>query len=420
MAWDYTNDYSSTILAYTSGAGAITVVSVTGLPASGKYFILKVDNEYFLCTSYTGLVLTVTGGQAGSTPANHSLGATITGCWIVPSVLDGIRADQSQVGIATSRPSSGMKKGDLYVTSDTGVLSIYNGSAWISQPFPSTFTDITITPSSTTSYSNPQGQGDRRATITVYISGRADLGYFPLMVDGVNLTNSGMGDWIINNGDYAKIYFGAPVLITEISVYAYDSQGSTILAKWWGSNDDASYTLLGSDVTYGDSSIVASPVVDSTISGNTTFYKYYKLIKDGGGGNFKPGEFTFKIAQAPSSTLCLTVNGESSFSNMILNGVTSQPPIVITHSATPVFDLSAGNIFSITLAENEVQSIANQTSGQLVLFLIYTGSGGFTFTWDSLVKGAMTISASALKCNVQLFISDGTNLYAVTPGVVGQ
>src|SRR5665647_2787882 len=93
MAWDYTNDYSSTILAYLSGAGTITVVSVTGLPASGKYFILKVDNEYFLCTSYTGLVLTVTGGQAGSTPANHSLGAAITGCWIVPQVLDGIKSD---------------------------------------------------------------------------------------------------------------------------------------------------------------------------------------------------------------------------------------------------------------------------------------------------------------------------------------
>ena len=93
MAWGYTNDYSSTILAYTSGAGSITVVSVTGLPASGRYFILKVDDEYFLCTSYTGLVLTVTGGQAGSTPANHSLGAAITGCWIVPSVLNGIKSD---------------------------------------------------------------------------------------------------------------------------------------------------------------------------------------------------------------------------------------------------------------------------------------------------------------------------------------
>ena len=133
MAWDYTNDYSSTILAYLSGAGTITVVSAAGLPASGKYFILKVDSEYFLCTSYTGFVLTVTGGQAGSTPANHSLGVAITGCWIVSSVLDGIRADQSQIGTYASLPTSGMKKGDQYKCTDTRYKFIYDGSIW--QPF---------------------------------------------------------------------------------------------------------------------------------------------------------------------------------------------------------------------------------------------------------------------------------------------
>jgi hypothetical protein len=130
MAWDYTNDYSSTILAYTSGAGTITVVSVTGLPASGRYFILKVDNEYFLCTSYTGLVLTVTGGQASSTPANHSLGAAITGCWIVPSVLDGIRSDQSQIGTYANLPTSGMKLGDRYKCTNLVSELIYDGSIW--------------------------------------------------------------------------------------------------------------------------------------------------------------------------------------------------------------------------------------------------------------------------------------------------
>src|ERR1035437_8799903 len=130
MAWDYTNDYSSKILAYTSCAGSITVVSVTGLPASGRYFILKVDDEYFLCTSYTGLVLTVAGGQAGSTPANHSLGAAITGCWIVPSVLDGIRSDQSQIGTYANLPTGGMKTGDKYKCTDSCLELIYDGAAW--------------------------------------------------------------------------------------------------------------------------------------------------------------------------------------------------------------------------------------------------------------------------------------------------
>src|ERR1035437_2333420 len=152
MAWDYTNDYSSTILAYLSGAGTITVVSVTDLPASGMYFILKVEDEYFLCTSYTGLVLTVTGGQAGSTPANHSLGAAITGCWIVPQVLDGIRSDANQIGAYVSKPSSGIKKGDRYKCTDSPYEYVYDGSVWqafvfgysVTEPVLGNFTQVAV------------------------------------------------------------------------------------------------------------------------------------------------------------------------------------------------------------------------------------------------------------------------------------
>ncbi len=177
MAWDYTNDYSSTILAYLSGAGTITVVSVTGLPASGRNFILKVDDEYFLCTSYTGLVLTVTGGQAGSTPANHSLGAVITGCWIVPSVLDGIRADQSQIGTYANLPTTGMKTGDQYKCTDFAEDYYYNGSAWISfiaGP------QIVIPPTSSWTWDN-QGSG------TVDASGVSLFLTLPLQTGACNL-----------------------------------------------------------------------------------------------------------------------------------------------------------------------------------------------------------------------------------------
>ena len=131
MTWDYTNDYSSTLYSsYTSGGTSLVVVSVSGLPASGRYFILKIELEYFLCTSYTGTTLTVVGAQAGSTAANHSSAAAITGCWIVPSVLDGIRSDQSQVGTYANLPTSGMKTGDRYTCTNRRAEFIYNGSNW--------------------------------------------------------------------------------------------------------------------------------------------------------------------------------------------------------------------------------------------------------------------------------------------------
>lgn len=130
-AWDYTNDYSATLTAgYTAGGGTLAVSTVTGLPASGRKFILKVGNEYFLCTSYTGLNLTVTGAQSGSSASNHSSGDSITGCWIIPSVLDGLRSDANQIGTYANLPTSGMKKGDQYHCTDSAYHFIYDGSAW--------------------------------------------------------------------------------------------------------------------------------------------------------------------------------------------------------------------------------------------------------------------------------------------------
>jgi hypothetical protein len=131
MSWDYTNDYSSTLSSgYTAGATSLILASVTGLPVSGRYFILKCENEYFLCTSYSGTTLTVVGAQAGSAAANHASAAAITGCWILPSVLDGIREDQSQVGTFANLPTGGMKRGDRYKCTDSCTDLFYTGSVW--------------------------------------------------------------------------------------------------------------------------------------------------------------------------------------------------------------------------------------------------------------------------------------------------
>src|ERR1019366_5382503 len=215
MAWDYTNDYSSTILAYLSGATSLTVVSVTGLPTSGRNFILKVDNEYFLCTSYTGFILTVTGGQAGSTPTNHSLGAAITGCWIVPSVLDGIRSDQSLIGTYANLPAAGMKSGDRYKCTDSKLELIYSGGVWnpfvfgslVTLPVDSAFAWVNQGSASTTSkgkflFSTPNAAGSNlRIRIKSLPSPpyTIEIGFISLPIpyqyamQGLALRNSGNG-----------------------------------------------------------------------------------------------------------------------------------------------------------------------------------------------------------------------------------
>jgi hypothetical protein len=132
MAQGYTNDYSATVnSSYTSGGTSLVITGAVGsLPTSGLNFILKVDSEYMLCTSYSGSTLTVVGAQGGSSAANHSVGATVTACWILPSVLDGIRSDQSQIGTYANIPASGMKMGDRYRCTDSPYELVFDGSNW--------------------------------------------------------------------------------------------------------------------------------------------------------------------------------------------------------------------------------------------------------------------------------------------------
>ncbi len=94
----------------------------------------------------------------------------------------------------------------------------------------------------------------------------------------------------------------------------------------------------------------------------------------------------------------------------------------ITFNATPTFDLSKGDP-TITLTGNVTSStITNLVKGARVAFQVCQDStGSRTFVWPSNVRGAMTIGATAGKCNVQMFESfDGASLVALGPGVTNQ
>jgi hypothetical protein len=91
----------------------------------------------------------------------------------------------------------------------------------------------------------------------------------------------------------------------------------------------------------------------------------------------------------------------------------------VAFSTTPSFDASLGNTQEITLTDNVTSStLANASAGQQLEFIIcQDATGGRTFTWPSNVKGAMTIGTASSTCSAQNFIFDGTNAYALSPGV---
>ena len=54
---------------------------------------------------------------------------------------------------------------------------------------------------------------------------------------------------------------------------------------------------------------------------------------------------------------------------------------------------------------------------QLKNIICQDATGSRTFVWPTNVLGGMTIGATASKCSAQNLIFDGTNAYALSPGV---
>ncbi len=67
-----------------------------------------------------------------------------------------------------------------------------------------------------------------------------------------------------------------------------------------------------------------------------------------------------------------------------------------------------------------ISSITNIKAGIYAFVICQNGSGNFTYAWPASVLGGMTIGLTASECNTQTFNSDGTTLYASTPGVTNE
>lgn len=97
---------------------------------------------------------------------------------------------------------------------------------------------------------------------------------------------------------------------------------------------------------------------------------------------------------------------------------------VVSFSSTPNFDFSICTQQVITLTGNVVPSISNAGSCQITggcTIAFIQGSGSYTVTWPGSVLGGFRIGTTNTKYNVQAFTSiDGSNIYAITPGIINQ
>jgi len=144
----------------------------------------------------------------------------------------------------------------------------------------------------TPAYANAGGTGDRTATITVTET-LAGTGASSLLVDGVKNVNNKFWNNQTASGKVIKFTFAAPKLITEAKLYENAAGTTHGDWKWQGSTDDSAWVDIGGTFTLGGE----VTQTQTTLSGNTTGYRYYRLLGVSGSASnaVYQREFEFKI-----------------------------------------------------------------------------------------------------------------------------
>ena len=118
--------------------------------------------------------------------------------------------------------------------------------------------------------------GDRTGSITVTTDQTLGAGTINNLVDGASGGNSTDAIWISGDvtGKHITFDFGSQQKITETTWTISTATGSNGTFKWQGSNNGSSFSDIGS----GTFTLNATTNVDTTLSGNTNSYRYYRAL----------------------------------------------------------------------------------------------------------------------------------------------
>lgn len=116
--------------------------------------------------------------------------------------------------------------------------------------------------------------GNRTGSITGSASGiTMNSGSMSELLDGTTTDNTGFWPSGMSNSSYMQFDFGAATKITEVKVYQGPTATNWGSWKWQGSSDASAWTDLTSSFTFAG----AGDTTDTSLSGNTAGYRYYRL-----------------------------------------------------------------------------------------------------------------------------------------------
>lgn len=155
-------------------------------------------------------------------------------------------------------------------------------------------------------YANAGGTGDRTGIITVTAANFPDAANGQaarsILVNGDKATNNYWWQGTATAGGYLQFDFATAKVITEAKFFEGNAAHHT--AKWQGSNDGTNFTDIGGSFQVGATrALVAGGLYSETqtsMSANTTGYRYYRLTTVSGSVSAAPYiyEFEFKLDDA--------------------------------------------------------------------------------------------------------------------------
>lgn len=189
------------------------------------------------------------------------------------------------------------------------------------------------------SYANPGGTGDRRALIemttnTQWTGGATNV---YTMIDG----NTGNQGFVVGTGgDEFRFDFFEPRCIDEAKWYQ-NTSASHGTWKWQGSSDGSSWTDVGSTFNLGNGT---SPTTHTTLNGNTTAYRYWRLFKTAGNMSTTPfiNEVEFQIDDNSANAFNFTTDALSYGDRDATISVTFSPAVGAGTASNLVDGLAPG------------------------------------------------------------------------------
>ncbi len=346
-------------------SGTTSSISDTDLPTDGDWYIAVWDPldkintyEVFKVTGGpSGSTIPVTGAQAGTTNKDHDTGSVCVGGIITKAFIEAFLATasgfNSPLTITTDSPLPDGEVGTAYSETlvATGGTASYLwalgggelptglslSTAGVLDGTPTAEEDklfsVMVTDSArlaptmkifflhvaeaaiTTSYSNPLGSGDRSngagtdspGKAKIYITTSPSLtnnNPYAAYIDGSTSSVMSFINAVAVSGLFIKFNFA-----TKEGKYVIDEitwkQSNTATHGTWkvqGSDDDSTWTDIGSSFTLGG----ATTQTITTLAGNTTAYRMYRLLGVSGSTSSSgfQTEAEFKISTIQSSGSC--------------------------------------------------------------------------------------------------------------------